>query len=112
MSDLSDKAMPALVAALASESNPEVIERVVHGLDNCIEHLDEDSLSVYLPNVMPPLLTLIERADARMHDTLLSCISSAAAAGGEGFEPFAGTETIFAFLVCCNHGIMQHLCRT
>lgn len=101
MSDLCDEVMPALVPALSTEGNPEVVERVAHGLDNCMEHMDEDSLAKYLPDIMPPLLGLISHADARMHDTLLSCISSAAAAGGEGFEPFAGMLFVGRILLLC-----------
>jgi hypothetical protein len=93
MSDLCDVVMPALVAALRTEADSEVAERVAHGLDNCMEHMQEEALAMYLPDVMPPLLHLIAHSDSRMHDTLLSCLSSAAAAGGEGFEPFVG--------VCC-----------
>ena len=99
MSDLCDDVMPALVRALQAEADAEVVERVAHGLDNCMEHMHEDALAQYLPDVMPPLLGLIAHADARMHDTLLSCISSAAAAGGDGFEPFAGACS--ACSACC-----------
>lgn len=97
MSDLCDEVMPALVRALHAETNEEVVERVAHGLDNCMEHMHEDALAQYLPEIMPPLLALISHADARMHDTLLSCISSAAAAGGEGFEPFAGACCVLCY---------------
>ena len=102
MSDECEKVMPALMAAMTSETNPEVLERITMGLDNCIEHLDEDTLAEYLPAVMPVLLRFMAAADANLHDHLMSCISSAAAAGGEAFEPFAGALfAVDAYLLLC-----------
>ena len=94
MSEHCDVVMPALVAALQSERDSSIVERVAFGLDNSMEHLEEAALAKYLPAVMPPLLALLHAGDRRMHDTLLSCVSSAAAAGGDAFKPFAGASPL------------------
>lgn len=126
MSEHCDVVMPALVAALQSEQDSSIVERVAYGLDNSMEHLEEAALAQYLPAVMPPLLALLHAGDRRMHDTLLSCVSSAAAAGGDAFKPFAGARsdscraagvrsTEHAILDCAGivsmSGAVMQLCR-
>ena len=91
VADDADAILPPLLATLAA---PELSERtretVAGALDANLSNLGADTVEPILPQLMPPLMAVLETASADSHDTVLSTIASAAAAsGGEAFAPYA-----------------------
>jgi hypothetical protein len=82
--------LPPLLAALASPVQSERTRETVAGaLDSCLMCLGAESVIPYLPQLMPPLLAMLETAQQGSHDTVLACAASAAAAAEEAFAPYA-----------------------
>ena len=88
--DDADVILPPLIAALAVEQQPaRAREAVAAALDACLASLDDETVPQHLAQFMPPLLQMLETAPASAHDTVLSCVASAAAASGAAFAPYA-----------------------
>ena len=87
-----DALLPPLLAALAAEppGGERTRETLVHAVDGVLTHLPEGSIEPYLPPLMAALAALLDTAPPAMHDTLLSCATSAAAAAEDAaFAPYA-----------------------
>ena len=90
--DDADAYLPPLLAALAAPAATQrTRETAAAALDACLTFLGDDTVPQYLDQLMPPLLAMLESAPVDMHDTVLSCCASAAAAAGQQFAPYART---------------------
>jgi importin-4 len=87
--------LPPLLATiqpgLSPSEAPRTIEAAVRAVDGVLACFPEGSLDVgYLGQLMPALITLLDKSSVTMHDTLLACATSAAAvATVTSFEPYA-----------------------